>query len=796
MSRPYNPKYDSVLGPMREPSPPPPSTDDDNAFHHDGSFLSQLDPSRVGVTDTEAALTHLFGDVVGPSHQHHHQENQRGQEQSNDAHQDSTQVGYTPTLASTVEALPAPTQLNDSETVSDQKDQNVNTNIDPSLRPQDKGNHDVGDGHESGQGETSEAPKKRKATSRANMLARGGACEYCKKRKLKCSAEIPSCSNCTKINKECVYSQKKQRSKIRVLEDRLQELEKRLDNPLSTTSSQTQTQNLDLNGQAGTTTIAELGVGIENFPSLSTFEIDEPDLMTLADAAAADTSVESESWDGLSPEMIVAEILKTITGGHSHTATGGEEGAGKSIGEKIVSHLIQLYVTPPSLPDIHAALSPTTLLRRLSDKTDRPIHPSLLLALIPYLLPLSPSKTLQSPAIPILIQTHGKNLINLAITNSDPRMIDLIAACSLRSFWYYLESKYFEGWIECCVAIGMVRSAGLDKLGHVGEMFVSPEKYMNAEHRERLEREKKCRFAFSKAVSVPPPRDRAELGERINLFWFAYMLDRGGSIGWRWPSSFHEEEITTPWPRAEYESDESLLYDKTLLDFINSPAPEDASKDPLETAAMKSLSLMLFAQRSFDTPPSISTERTARLIRLTKSYMATYGAVDQSNTPVISINGGGKNQVWVTLYATLAFLHAREEIDAPQGGEKEHFMRSIEALGNVLEVVKIMQNNGNTELEGLGLLSSLLFFHLGRLVIKYIERIEENSKTPWKFGLTATENHDVLVRLKEMKSEFKSALESLLRVTRFAIVGQQLLENIALGSEFKLGEYERADNLV
>jgi hypothetical protein len=78
-----------------------------------------------------------------------------------------------------------------------------------------------------------ESKPKRKATSRINMLARGGACEFCKRRKLKCSAEEPSCAQCRKMGKECVYSQVKQRSRVRVLEDRLAELEKRMTGAVS-----------------------------------------------------------------------------------------------------------------------------------------------------------------------------------------------------------------------------------------------------------------------------------------------------------------------------------------------------------------------------------------------------------------------------------------------------------------------------------------------------------------------------------------------------------------------------------
>nr|XP_019010723.1 uncharacterized protein I206_04025 [Kwoniella pini CBS 10737]OCF49504.1 hypothetical protein I206_04025 [Kwoniella pini CBS 10737] len=522
MSRPYNPKYDSVLGPMREPSPPPSS---ENPFSHDASFLSQLDPSRVDVADTEAALTHLFGDVVNQAQQDDHTTSQA----EDGVNKQEMQIGLTdhqlqaeqstPTLANqevtTTESLPLSTPE------GGESDAN-HILIDPSLADSETGSAEP----------TSlpGVPVKRKATSRANMLARGGACEFCKKRKLKCSAEVPSCSNCSKVGKECVYSQKKQRSRVRVLEDRLQELEKRLDpkNTTSNTANESPIQQVNITSNNNSTTNGNTDSTYDptDYPTLSTFEFDhhledpsnanpvgvdlglEPDLMTLADAAAADTSVEYQSWQGLSPELIVGEIIKAVSGG---SVPGSD---GKSVGEKIVSHLIQLYIGPPSLPVLHPAVSPTTLLSRLTNR-HRPIHPSLLLSLIPFLLPLSPSQILHSPSIPLLIQTHAKGLISNAITNSDPRIIDIIAACTIRAYGFYEQARYFEGWTESASATSMVYAAGLHKLGRVGEKFISQ---VNIEGRtERVDREKKLRVILGKGVAVSPPIDRVELGERINL---------------------------------------------------------------------------------------------------------------------------------------------------------------------------------------------------------------------------------------------------------------------------------------
>jgi hypothetical protein len=214
---------------------------------------------------------------------------------------------------------------------------------------------------------------KRKATSRANMLARGAACEFCKKRKLKCSAESPSCMACLRAGRDCIYSQKKQRSRVRVLEDRLMELEKRLgvqDEPVEVAqpdevevvNEQEQvrvtpaTTVLDTPGSSLTAVGAvqwelfggihpatpDVGFTLESPDSSRLYEkggstsTKEPDLMTLADAAAADnvelvgpqggTVARGYPWEGMSAEEIAIEMLRAVEGG-------------KDTGEKLVIHL-------------------------------------------------------------------------------------------------------------------------------------------------------------------------------------------------------------------------------------------------------------------------------------------------------------------------------------------------------------------------------------------------------------------------------------------------------------------------
>ena len=67
----------------------------------------------------------------------------------------------------------------------------------------------------------------RDADSGKATLKRGDACLYCRKRRIKCSAEKPSCSQCNG-KRDCTYDNGKPVSRVRQLEDKVAQLESML----------------------------------------------------------------------------------------------------------------------------------------------------------------------------------------------------------------------------------------------------------------------------------------------------------------------------------------------------------------------------------------------------------------------------------------------------------------------------------------------------------------------------------------------------------------------------------------
>lgn len=343
----YDPRYDNPLGPMSgRASPPDTSQQDAYEYSKHGSGSGYLGQLPLGAdsahAETASALRSLFGE---------------GAEVQNLTSQEpSTQIS---TLAEGAAVAVAETGGVGGGT---SQSNNEALAIDPSLSEHAPHHNDdsADDPSRPSSSGNANAPTKRKATSRAGMLARGGACEFCKRRKLKCSAELPACANCVKSGKECVYAQKKQRSRVKVLEDRLQELEKRLEQGQAPpgngagaagagageVASSAYTASSSGGGNElsfGQTLVHHVDPsllppseyeetfilhGFDNFADhIRKPEEQEPDLMTLADAAAADTPAETnDPWAKMSPEEIAKEIIKVATGG-------------KGEGERIISHL-------------------------------------------------------------------------------------------------------------------------------------------------------------------------------------------------------------------------------------------------------------------------------------------------------------------------------------------------------------------------------------------------------------------------------------------------------------------------
>ncbi|GMK57272.1 hypothetical protein CspeluHIS016_0401060 [Cutaneotrichosporon spelunceum] len=631
------------------------------------------------------------------------------------------------------------------------------------------------------------APRpKRPGTSRQHMLTRGGACEFCKRRKLKCTAEMPQCAACRRSNRECVYSQKKQRSRMKLLEDKVNELENRL----ATAPAPRQEVHEGLftaqgpqpvSGEAPSAGVelAFLGLGEHSSLTLADMSLtpggkhnEEPDLMTLADAATADTDGRMP-WDGMEPQAIADEIVKAIIG---HDRGG--------VGEKICAHLIQVFVSQTDSKLVHWLISPSYLWARLTGRGGSQPHPAFLLALMPTLMPFSPNATLSHyktiSAVTDTVCVPSRALQQQALSTLDPRVLDLVCAATLRSLALACAGRFVDGWNENSTACSLLWATGLGKLGGVGEMFVAPEK-RPADRAMRLEREHGSRLVRAKGQIVPPPSDAQDVGERIRLFWSVWINDCVNGIGWNWPCDIALEETTTPLPRDSYDTDEDLTDNTTLHDFLSERVHSSLS-DGRFASRVKSLALAYAAGRQLDRAPSVATpDVTARLLRISRRHMATMRAFAPA-TPDEAKQHGGDNEDWMTMYAALMLLYAKEELDAPSSAEaSEARDKMIEAGVNATRCIQAALDAGDAALEGYDVVGPSIWFVVGRALHHVANRIE--AAEPLRAAA-----------LRESVRANVTATGICCKTLRLNDVYYQMMFNVSMDQEVMLGEYRRPDN--
>jgi hypothetical protein len=161
-----------------------------------------------------------------------------------------------------------------------------------------------------------------------------------------------------------------------------------------------------------------------------------------------------------------------------------------------------------NLKNLHDAVPPGTFFNRLA--SDDPPHPCLVLALIVYLVRLSPSTLStpdRAPRIASLLIPHSRKLACQAAAIADGRLVDIAAAACIRAYYLYNEGRFLEGWSDASQTVGFVWVTGMGKLGGVGESMLGCN--------DKVQREIRLRNVRFKGTVARPPRDTHELGERI-----------------------------------------------------------------------------------------------------------------------------------------------------------------------------------------------------------------------------------------------------------------------------------------
>ncbi|KIX95392.1 uncharacterized protein Z520_08909 [Fonsecaea multimorphosa CBS 102226] len=350
----------------------------------------------------------------------------------------------------------------------------------------------IGDGEQSTGGTNDAIPRPKRI-----------ACILCRKRKLKCDSNKPSCGTCSRLNHHCEYSEERKKSGpkrgyVKLLEARLKQVE----NLLETRDA---TSELTTRPSQPTTTA-------DSFAPMPTLDI--PDTLDtsmsgmMADNGFTDPTLgmpnfNMNSNDDFSWEMIGLGLEEALPA------------------REVIDEMNEIYFDKihPSLPMIHKG--------RFLASMD----------LAPHMRP--------AVCLRYAMWTHA-----CAITSKYSAYTEHFYARARK----YAEMDEMRGHGEGMITIAHSQAWTLLACYEFRVMYF-PRAWMSIGRAARLAQmmglHRQDRVGLDVKQTLPPPRDWTDREERRRTFWMAYCQDRYASIGTGWPMVIDERDILTNLPASE-----------------------------------------------------------------------------------------------------------------------------------------------------------------------------------------------------------------------------------------------------
>ncbi|KAL1634689.1 hypothetical protein SLS56_002091 [Neofusicoccum ribis] len=347
------------------------------------------------------------------------------------------------------------------------------------------------------------------------------ACILCRKRKLKCDGQRPSCGTCKRLAHDCAYDEVRKKSGpkrgyVKALEARLQQVETLLKTQESTEQSQPQRSNSNAFPTDPSTQPSDLqgsNIILDNMAQVMESVFPSGNGISPGEFPAMQTGTadNSSSSDPFSWEMIGLGLDEPLPNQ-------------EVINELSVLSLFamnQLYFEKFNVvvPMIHRP-------RFLAAMNLAPhMRPPICLRYIMWTLAASSSDKYSS------LQEHfyhrARKYIQMDEMKGHGESMLTLAHCQSWALIssYEFKSMYFpRAWISAGRAVRMAQMMNLHKLDGAGLDV------------------KQC---------LPPPKDWTEREERRRTFWMCFNVDRYASIGTGWPMTMDERDIATNLPTVD-----------------------------------------------------------------------------------------------------------------------------------------------------------------------------------------------------------------------------------------------------
>lgn len=354
-------------------------------------------------------------------------------------------------------------------------------------------------------------------TESAASKAKRIACVLCRKRKLRCDGQKPSCGTCTRLQHDCSYDEVRRKSGpkrgyVKALEARLAQVETLLktqdDVPSEKQSADAAAQMRGMDKMVPE--FADVATGSSNVDNMAHIQLardrydgptQEAFPNTMLGAGSMDAGVPTEEpfpW-----EMIGLGLDEPLPN------------------QDVVNDLNQVFFDKahPSVPMIHRPRFLTAM------NLGPHMRPPVCLRYAMWAMAASVSDKYES------LQEHfyqrARKYIQQDEMKGHGESMITIAHCQT---WVLLATYEFKlmyfprAWMSAGRACRMTQMMGLHRLDGTGLDV------------------KQC---------LPPPKDWTEREERRRTFWMSFCVDRYASIGTGWPMTIEEGDILTILPSEE-----------------------------------------------------------------------------------------------------------------------------------------------------------------------------------------------------------------------------------------------------
>ncbi|EHA57984.1 C6 transcription factor Prf [Pyricularia oryzae 70-15] len=379
------------------------------------------------------------------------------------------------------------------------------------------------------------------------------ACMICRKRKLKCDGQKPSCSTCTRLGHDCAYDEVRRKSGpkrgyVKALEERLKQVEtllKTQDLPATTATSSAPNMPV-ISPPGGPTSQTDQGAA-PTAAATANMKISDP-VISIAKSRDADR------WNYTSESPPQPGSVDEFNFNSRMAVNMGDDGS------NFTWEMIGLGLEEP--------LPPQDTIDELHQIYFEKIHPSM----------------------PMIHKYRYLAAMNLAPSNRPPvclRYAIWTLACSvadkydgLKDLFYqrsrkYIEADYMKGFGEHIICVAHTQTHTL-LASYELKMMYFPRAWMSTGAAVRLSQMIGLHRLDGAGLDVkqclPPPRDWTEREERRRTFWMAFAQDRYASIGTGWPMTIDEKDILTNLPASDEAFDMSRPEQTMTLAEAMSPS--------------------------------------------------------------------------------------------------------------------------------------------------------------------------------------------------------------------------------